>query len=109
MGWVFLTNYTLTAKDPKQQGYRGSGTGDPSGVTCPVGGLEPGGLDSGGLEPGGLEAWTTDSGAGSALTGLGGLEPGGLEPGGLESGGLEPGGLEAWRPILELAAHSPVL
>ena len=44
----------IAAKDPKQQGLMGSGTGDPSGVTCPLsGGLLSGGLLSGGLLSGG--------------------------------------------------------
>ena len=46
-------NYTLTAKDPKQQVY---------------GGLESEGLEAGGLEAGGLEAGATDFGSGAVHT-----------------------------------------
>ena len=66
------SNYTLTAKDPKQQGFGKTFAkslavyylGKTSGcrVWGSVAGLEAGGLEAGGLEAGGLEAGGIEAG-----------------------------------------------
>ena len=54
-----VSNYALTAKDPKQKIW---------GISGGLGGLESGGLESAGLESGGLKSRATDFGSGTGHT-----------------------------------------